>query len=166
MALPNPPSLTATIPYTKFSTSVYLWLPTIATQGAPTLAEFNAGKNLTSELMAVSGFDTQVAEIQLLKAGTSFAGNLPGRETPNASTLTFALSTAGPTVDVRSVLTQNALGFVVICNEGIVTSGYCDIWPSRIGAVSVTQDLEKDAEAVVSFSIYRTPSRNVAIPTA
>lgn len=166
MALPNPPSLTATVPYSKFSTSVYLWVPTIATQGAPTLAEFNAGKNLTSELKVVSGFDTAVAEIQILKAGTSFGGNIPGRETPNASSLTFSLSTAGPTVDVRSVLVQNALGFVVICNEGIVTGGYCDIWPSRIGAVSVSQDLEKDAEAVVSFSIYRTPSRNIAIPTA
>jgi hypothetical protein len=166
MALPNPSSLTATVPYTKFSTSVYLWVPSIASQSSPTLAEFNAGKNLTPELEAVNGFDTQVAEVQILKAGTSFAGSLPGRETPNASTLTFTLSTAGPTVDVRSVLTQNALGFVVICNEGIVTGGYCDIWPTRIGAVSVSQDLEKEATAVVSFSIYRTPSRNVAIPTA
>lgn len=166
MALPNPPVLTQTVPYTKFSTTRYLWVPTIATQGSPTLAEFNAGKDLTPEITSVAGFDTQVAELALQKAGTSFAGNLPGRETPNASSITFTLSTAGPTVDVRSVLTQNAIGFVVVCNEGIVTSGYCDIWPSRIGAVSVTQDLEAIAMAVVSFSIYRTPSRYVAIPTA
>ena len=166
MALPNPPSLTATVPYTVFSTRAYLWVPTIATQSAPTLAEFNAGKNLTSEITAVSGFDTQVNEIQLPKAGTPFEGSLPGRETPNASTITFALSSAGPSVDVRSVLTQNAVGFVVVCNEGLVTGASCDIWPVRIGAVSVTQNLEAIADAVVSFSIYRAPSRYVAIPTA
>jgi hypothetical protein len=166
MTLPTPTALTATIPYTKFSTSTYLWVPTIATQATPSLAEFNAGKNLTPEISAVSGFDTQVADLQLPKAGTNFEGSLPGRETPNASSITFALSTAGPTVDVRSVLTQNAVGFVVICNEGLVASGYCDIWPARIGAVSVTQDLEAVAMAVVSFSIYRTPSRYVLIPTA
>lgn len=166
MALPNPPVLAVTTPYTKFNTTRYLWVPTIANQSAPLLAEFNAGKDLTTEITAVAGFDTQVNEIANPKAGTNFEGNMPGRETPTASTITFQLSTGGPTVDVRSVLTQNAIGFIVICNEGIVTAGYCDIWPTRIGAVSVTQNLEAIAEAVVSFSIYRAPSRYVAIPTA
>lgn len=166
MALPTPSALTQTVPYTVFSTRVFLWVPTIATQASPTLAEFNAGKNLTTELTAISGFDTQVSEIQLPKAGTSFEGSLPGRETPNQSSMTFALSTAGPSVDVRSVLTQNLVGFIVTCNEGLVTGAACDIWPVRVGAVSVTQNLEAIADAVVSFSIYRAPSRYVAIPTA
>lgn len=166
MALPNPPVITATTQYTKFNTTRYIWLPTVADIHAPTLAEFNAGTDLTPEITAISGFDTQVNEIANPKAGTNYTGNLPGRETPNATTITFALSTAGPTVDVRSVLVQNASGVMAICNEGIVASGYSDNWPSRVAAVSVQQDLEGIAIAVVSFSLYKTPARYVAIPTA
>lgn len=166
MALPTPPALTATIPYTKFTTSTYLWVPTIASLSAPTLAEFNAGKNLTPEITAVSGFTTSTAAIDNPKAGTSFTGSLPGRKTAAGSMLTFELSTGGPTVDVRSVLTEGTTGFVVICNEGIVTSGYCDIFPVRIGSVAVHQDLEAIATADVEFYIYKTPQVAVAIPTA
>lgn len=166
MALPNPSSLTATVPYTKFSTTTYLWVPTIASQAAPTLAEFNAGKNLTPEITAVAGFQKSTASLDLPKAGTTFTGNLPGRQTASDSSLTFTLSTAGPTVDVRSVLTEGLSGFIVICNEGIVASGYCDIWPVRIGTVKVMQDIEAIAMAEVDMYTPKTPSINVAIPTA
>lgn len=166
MALPNPTSLVATIPYTKFTTTVTAWVPTIATQSAPTLAEINAGKNLTPEITAISGFDLAVADLANPKAGSNFTGNLPGRVTPNASTIQFELSTAGPSVDVRSVLTDSLLGFLVFFNEGIVTGGSCDVWPVRVGTVSVPQDIEAIAMCVVDFHTYRAPSKYVAIPTA
>lgn len=166
MALPSPTALTATVPYTKFTTSAYLWVPTIAALATPTLAEVNAGKNLTTELTAVSGFTTSTASIELAHAGTSFTGSLPGRKTAADSSLTFTLSTAGPTADVRSVITEGLVGYIVICNEGIVTSAYCDIFPVRVGSVAVTQDLEAIAMAEISFYIYKTPQVAVAIPTA
>jgi hypothetical protein len=166
MALPSPTALVATVPYTKFTTTAHIWVPTIASMAAPTLAEFNAGKLLTPEITAVTGFDTQVAELSNPKAGTSFAGTLPGRETPNASSIEFELSTAGPTVDARSVFSKNQLGYVVICNEGIVTGGYCDIFPVRVGAPAIPQDLEQIAKIMVDFHIYKTPQLYVAIPTA
>jgi hypothetical protein len=166
MALPSPTALVATVPYTKFTTTAHIWVPTIASMAAPTLAEFNAGKLLTPEITMISGFDTQVAELANPKAGTSFAGTLPGRETPQASTIEFELSTAGPTVDARSVFSINQLGYVVFCNEGIVTGGFCDIWPVRVGSPSIPQDLEQIAKLVVDFHPYKAPQRYVAIPTA
>jgi hypothetical protein len=166
MALPAPPVLTATVPYTKFSTTKYLYVPTIAVQAAPTLAEINAGKDVTLQLTAVAGFDTTTASLDLPRGGTTFTGNLPGRKTANDSSMTFILSTAGPTVDVRSVILEAALAFVVICNEGIVTGGFMDVWPVRVGSVSTLQDLEAIAMAHAQFYVYQDASKAVAIPTA
>lgn len=165
MALPAAPALTATVPYTKFTTSVYYWVPTIAVQAAPTLAELNAGKDLTKQLNALSGFDTTTADIALPLAGTSFTGSLPGRKTANASSMTFVLSQTGPASDVRSVILEQAVGNIVIFNEGVVTGGVMDIFPVRVGSVSTTQDLEAIAMAVAQFYIYRDASKAVAIPT-
>jgi hypothetical protein len=166
MPLPTVPVLTATVPYTKFSTTRYLWVPTISSQAAPTKAEFEAGKDLTPEVSSVSGFSTTTASIEKPVAGTTFTGSLPGRKTAEDSSITFIISTAGPSVDVRSVITEGSLGFIVICNEGIVTSMLCDIWPVRVGSVSTPQDIEAIAMVTAQFYIYRDASKAVAIPTA
>lgn len=166
MTLPTPTALAATVPYTKFSTTKYLWVPTIATQATPSLAEISAGKDLTLQITAVSGFDTTTASLDIQRAGTTFTGNLPGRKTANASSLTFLLSTAGPAVDVRSVITESALGYIVICNEGLTVGAAMDIWPVRVGSVSTTQDIEAVAMCVIQFYVYQDASKAVTVPSA
>lgn len=169
MALPSAPKLTPTgAVYAAFSKEIIYIVPTIANPAAPTLAEFNAGKDVSLQVQSISGFSTQVNALDVARMGTNFTGNIGGRETANASQLMFYASDAGPTDDVRSqaALLQNAKGFVVIFNEGVVTGGSCDIWPYRVGAVSVAQDIEAVKIITVDFNIYSAPSRNIAIPTA
>jgi len=169
MALPSAPKLTPTgAVYSAFSKEVIYIVPTIANPAAPTLAEFNAGKDVSLQVQAVNGFATAVASLDVPRLGTNFTGNIGGRETADASSIVFYASDAGPTDDVRSQasLLQNAKGFVVIFNEGVVTSGSCDIWPYRVGSVSVAQDVEAVKLITVNFNIYTAPSRNIAIPTA
>lgn len=165
MALPAPTALVQTVTYTKFSTTRYCWVPTIAIQSAPTLAELNAGKDLTLQIEAVAGFSTTTASIDVPRAGTTFTGNMPGRKTAAGSSLTFYLSQTGPTVDVRSLITEGLTGFVVIFNEGIVTGGGMDVWPVRVGSVQVMQDIEAVASALIEFYVPAQPSTNLAVPT-
>lgn len=169
MALPNPPALTQTGPvYVGFATKQYVVVPTISNQAAPTLAEVNAGKNVSFQTASVTGFDTSVASLDVPRLGTNFTSNMPGRETANASSMTFYLSQTGPSDDVRSVaqLLQNATGYLLIFNEGIVTGGMMDVWPYRVGAVSISQDPEVVAVATVDFNIWKPPTKYVTVPTA
>lgn len=166
MALPTPTVLPTTVPYTKFNTTRYLLIPTIAVLSAPTLSEISAGKDITPQLTAVSGFTTSTASLDLTLAGNGFTGNLPGRKSAAESSMTFVLSSQGPASDIRSIILEGAVTNVAICNEGLVTSASMDIWPVRVGSVSTEQDLEAIAMAVAQFYTYALPAKAVAIPTA
>jgi len=169
MALPAAPVLALSgNPYALFSKEVVYIVPTIATQATPTLAELNAGKDVTKHITAISGFEFSVASIDVPRAGTNFTGNVPGRQSASDSSITFINSDGGPSVDARGLATLalNATGYVVFFNEGVVTGGACDVWPFRVSSVSPSRDLEALGTTVIAFSIPNTPSLSVTIPTA
>lgn len=166
MAFPTPTVLVGTAAYFKGTTTHILWVPTIATQATPSAAEITAGKDLTAQVMAVSGFMPSTTFIDLPLAGGGFTGNVPGRAAPGDSSIQFELSSTGSTGDIRGTLTQNLRGFILFANEGFTTGNNIDIWPVQVGFYAPEQDLEQVANATVPFGVYRVPSLNVAIPTA
>src|SRR4051812_47307158 len=107
MALPAATPLAPGTPYTVFDNRVYYLVPTIANLAAPTLAEFNAGSDITGCIAAVAGFATTTGSIDVPRAGTKFTGNLPGRQTAADSSITYYLDKAG--VDVRASQVEGAL---------------------------------------------------------
>jgi hypothetical protein len=169
MALPNPPKLAPVgFPYWTNTKLVVLVLPTLANPATPTLAEFNAGKDVSFQLKGISGFSTSLANIDVPRVGVSFTGNIGGRGTADASMMEFYLSDKGPSDDTRSLATlqQGATGLVALCHEGIVTAATADIWPFRIGSAPVGFDLEGMKTQTVNFNIPSPPNRYIAIPTA
>lgn len=164
MALPSAPPLAPGTPYTVFDNRVYYIVPTIAVRTAPTLAELNAGSDVTGCIGAVSGFATSTASLDVPRAGTGFTGNLPGRKTATDSSITYYLDTAG--VDVRASQTEGLVTNVVIFTEGVKTGGHLSVFPVRLGSVSVQEDLEAVAMAEISYFIYASPAQFIAIPTS
>lgn len=163
MALPSPSALTATSRYIPAGTRRYTWVPTISNKAAPTSAELSAGTDLTAEVMAVNGFQVSSAQVDAPDAGSRFTAKIPGRITADDSSLTIYV-TSTTAADVRSLLTRDLAGYVVIYAEGIVTSKQCDIFPVRITGVPKMQDIEAAAAVEVQFAITSIPAENVTIP--
>jgi hypothetical protein len=69
------------------------------------------------------------------------------------------------TSDVRTLLTRDLTGFVVIYPEGIGASKTCDIFPVKVIGVPKSQDIEGNATVEVQFVVTSTPVENLAIPT-
>jgi hypothetical protein len=166
MALPAPSTLTATTRYFVAGTRRYTWVPTIAAKATPTSAELGAGTDLTGEVVAgsVNGFNTSSDQLDVPDAGGRFTGKIPARITSDDSAMTFYASTNG--TDVRSLLTQDLNGYVVIYPEGIVASGKCHVFPVRVASQSDEQDTEDSGKITVNFAVTSAPVRNITIPTA
>lgn len=165
MALPDPSPLSATSRYILAGTRTYTWVPTIANKAAPTSAELSAGTDLTAEVASVSGFMVQSATVDAPDAGSRFTPKTPGRITADDSSLTIYLNEAG-TTDVRTLLSRDQAGFVVIYPEGIDTGKTCDIFPVKVTGMPKSQDIEANATVEVQFVVTSIPEENVAIPTS
>jgi hypothetical protein len=166
MALPAPTPLTPTVRYMVAGVRSFSWVPTIAVKTAPTLAELSAGTDLTGQVASMAGFDVSTNMLSAPDAGSRFEAQVPGRIQSSASTINFYASKTAGGVDVRSLLTQDLLGFVVIYDEGIVTSGKCRVFPVQIASVTPVPDLEAVAQIVVTFAITSQPAVGVTIPSA
>lgn len=164
MALPAPTALSATSRYALFDTRKYTWVPTIASQSAPTVSELSAGTDLSGEIQSVAGFTVSTNMIDVPDAGSDYTSQIPGRTTTDASSLTFYADLTAD--DVRTLFTRDLAGYVVIYPEGIVTGGTMDVWPVRVTSVSKSNDIEAAGQIVVSFSVTRKPTVDVSIPTA
>jgi hypothetical protein len=164
MALPSPSTITPTSRYILAGTRRYTWVPTISNKNAPTSAELTAGTDLTFEVASVSGFATTSATVDAPDTGSRFVSKTAGRITADNSSLTVYLNSTG-TSDVRTLLTRDLTGFVVIYPEGIGASKTCDIFPVKVIGVPKSQDIEGNATVEVQFVVTSTPVENLAIPT-
>lgn len=166
MALPAPTPLTATVRYMVAGVRSVSWVPTIASKAAPVLAELSAGTDLTGQIASMVGFDVSTNMLTAQDMGTRFNPQVPGRTQSSDSSINFyATKTAGG-ADVRTLLTQDLLGFVVIYDEGIVTTGKCRVFPVQVASVTPVPDIEAVAQIVVSFAITSAPAVGITIPSA
>lgn len=95
-------------------TRVY-YVPTIANNAAPTVAELNAGTNLTSTLTAagLEGFEASPGEVDNTALSSTFDTRLPGVSSFSGTRLILKKQAAGDTV--FTLLTAfNTAGYIVI----------------------------------------------------
>lgn len=157
-----PTPLNPTNRYVPEGTRKIYWVPTIATQSAPTRAELNAGIDLTAEIAEMSGFTTSSDQAEVPDLGSRFTGKIPGRITADDSSIRFYLSQNSN--DVRTVLPRDTAGFVACLWEGDVAGQKMDIFPVKVSAQAKQTSTDDPASVEIQFSITRIPSENVAIP--
>jgi hypothetical protein len=95
-------------------TRVY-YVPTIANNAAPTVAELNAGTNITSTLTAagIEGFEASPGEVDNTALSSTFDTKLPGVSSYSGTRLILKKQASGDTV-YTLLTTFNTAGYIVI----------------------------------------------------
>lgn len=156
------PAMTPTVRYFRPGTTVILWVPTIADKTAVTRLEIDAGTDLSAEVFQINGFQVMTAAVETPDYGSRFTSSISGAITaPDSSLVTYADITS---VDIRTVVQRDDNGFVVIMDEGDVSTLLMDVFPVRVGSVGKLRAREDPGRHQTDFFITSEPSENQAIP--
>lgn len=158
------PAITASVRYTSRGTTKVYWVPAIASYASPTRSELNAGTDLTPQLMDSSGWAVSSEQIDTPDAANRFTSKIPGAITADDSSLTMYASKNG--VDARSLMPQDATGYIVLLLGGDTTGNKMDVWPVTVASVAKQISLQgSDADTLlISYSPTSVPAQNVTIP--
>lgn len=138
-----------------------LYCPSIANPATPTFAELDAGTDLGRDLADWTGWTVATAMIDTPDIKTRFVGQLPGRITAEASSITFYQDRMQ--VDLREVLPRDTAGFIVIADGGLA-SEVGDVFPVLVSATPKVRSMEDAAKLRVDFAITSEPAENVTLP--
>lgn len=121
-------------------TRVY-WVTTIASQAAPTVAELNAGIDLTSTLTSdgLSGFQPDTADVDTSSLASTFTSNVNGRA--SFSNTKLRLKRQSGTDTIFTTLVRDTAGFVVIRRSVTQATAWastqpCEVYPALVGEVA------------------------------
>lgn len=156
--------LAATARYIPVSVRHWYWVPTIANVGSPSRAELNAGTDLTGQIPqdGVNGFTVKSNLVDAGDMSSRFVSKISGLIQADDSTITLYMSSTSS--DVRTLLTQDLVGFVVILHEGDITGRKMDVFPSTVSSVSKENAGANPATLTVTFAITATPQVNLTVP--
>jgi hypothetical protein len=157
-----PTPLTPTTRYFPPGTRKVYWMTTTASYLAPTRGELNAGTDLSAEVAAMAGWAINSATADTPDMGSRFTSQIPARLDANGSQITFYLSQNSS--DVRTLLTRDTNGFIVVLWEGDVTGQKMDVFPCRVMTDANETNTETPGQTTVMFSVTKLPAINVAIP--
>lgn len=161
--------LSATTRYFPVGTTQFYFVASIANKAAPTRSELNAGTDLTSEIdtTAITGWTTTTNPVEAPDLKSRFTSQVTGMITADASSLGFYLDE--DSVDVRSVLPRDTVGFIVRFTEGdddgISGTKTMDVFPVKVSSASKASDTSKPGTIVVSFVITSEPAENILVPS-
>jgi hypothetical protein len=137
------------------------WIPVVAGTD-PTRAEITAGTDLTPELDDWSGWSYSTTFIETKDAASRIGPKLAGRISLDDSSMTFNGSKDGE--DVRTVLTLDDSGFVLICDGGDVATYPAELFPATVGSIVPVRSLDSAPFKVrVDFGVTNIP-RTVTLP--
>jgi hypothetical protein len=153
--------------YNPKGRSRWYFVASLATPGNPSAAAVVAGTGLHTTLKALSGFTSEVEDLDNSDMSSTWGKTLPGGETPAASSMT--LYAGDETADVeevtRAALGQGLAGYIVSSRYGapVASTGKGDVYPVRIKASNQDPLAENAVQTfTVGFSIYDPPSKNVS----
>jgi hypothetical protein len=154
--------ITASSRYIPPGTTQYYWVPTIAVKTAPTRSELNAGTDLTGEVSDVAGFSVASDQVDTPDLKSRFVSKIPGRT--NAADSSIGMYASSNSVDARTLMPQDAVGFIVVLGEGDTTGLKMDVFPVKVASAVKERAMEDPAKLTFSFSITSVPAVNVTIP--
>lgn len=164
--------LSPTSRYIPAGTREVLFVPVggIANINAPTRAELEAGTNLTDQVADYDGWALSSDFVDTPDLGHRYVSQIPGQIKAPSSSLTLYADVESD--DVRTLLPQDTLGFIVIFGEGDgpanggVGGTLMDVWPIQVGSEAADGKIADPGQRVVSFASTAPPALNVAIPAA
>lgn len=158
------PAISAATRYTSRGTARYYWIVTIANYLSPSRAELNAGTDLSTQVMDLSGFGLESDQIDTPDVASRFTKKIPGPINAEDSTITMYQSVTG--TDARQLMPQDTAGYIVVFPGGDVATRKMHVWPVRVASVKYQYSAngsDPDTQ-VFTFSPTDVPAENVAIP--
>ena len=164
--------MTTTIPTAVPTDENYLvqWVPTIAGAAGPTVAEFNAGVDITFYFTPDGwkpGGDQATVKDERLASSQSF--EQPGKET-NSLEVVYVTNPLVPAENVAAVtLAKGTSGYIVVRkavahDTAIATTHKVDVWPVKAG---VQRDVAPEANGVFKIAqklfVTNLVRRNVSV---
>lgn len=151
------------------------FVPTIANVAAPTVAEINAGTNLTAFLRQ-DGLKRSVSGNTIDTADASSLFNTTGLGTRDASfSVQFYRDTVGGSDTAWTVLPDGTLGYFVVAPHGFTGAGVgtakaplatdrCEVWPMGVTSRAPDDEGKDKAETfTVNAAITVTPNLSAVV---
>jgi hypothetical protein len=141
------------------------FVPTLASQSAPSIAAIEAGTDLTGRIAAISGFTFSATKVDTPTLDTLFDLSIAGTYAAEDSELTvYDINDASDAVKT-ALATVNTNGFIVFAPYGLTTTKKCEVWPVNVGSYSTTKTVENEA-AKSMISVFITAAPNLAATLA
>lgn len=146
----------------------WVFAPAVASIAAPSRAEITAGTILTvpgttSQLVAFSGFATDIADADTSDMSSIQDTAIPGTIPVATPTLTFKDDDASTTI--RAALAEGTAGFIIRMPYGDVPTKRCTVFPVRVGSINDGEELGNEAaKFMVRFSQTAAASKVAVIP--
>lgn len=151
-----------------------IFVATIANKAAPTVAELNAGTQLSKAVATINGFETALNRINQGVMAYSEELQIDGPQTFADASIVFIEddgtgsdgdSTAR--VAARTSQAEGATGHIVLSptKTGTLTAAdKCEVWPVKIGAVNRSWSLDNEPARYTSqYAITGTPSKAAVV---
>ncbi len=133
---------------------------------APTVAEIDAGTELSGVIRSFGGFDFKTNRVPTPKANSRYVSQINGTQVSSESNLTIYLdSTANP---LRTTLAQDVEGFIVFADHkpsgDLVADDLVDVFPVSVSGRPKRRVLGDDAaDWMAQFSITAPPAEDIAV---
>lgn len=133
------------------------WVPTVASQTAPTVANLTAGTALEGVLTAdgLVGFQPDTAEVDTTVLSSTYNTNLPGRASYSGTMLRLQKTSATSDTLYDTTLVRGATGYIVI-RRGITAStawtanDKVEVYPVTCGE---TRNLDPEPNSVQRYEV-------------
>lgn len=163
-------TLQATVRYLPPGIRQVYKVPTFADPSNPTLAELDAGTDITDEIVdgGITGFSYTPSQVDAGDVGSKLTKQVKGRTALDAPSLNLYLSEdydGTTTKDARDLWADDEAGFVVIFPEGNHPGLTMNTYAVTTLSTVVDPDTTKVANCTVSFVQTGLPVLNKPIPT-
>lgn len=129
----------------------------------PTLAELNAGTDVSNEINSITGFTVTTSDLPAPNLAQRFVPVYPGSITADQSQIVFYGDADG--ADVRSLFAQDAETNLVFLDDGFATGSAMDAYKVRVSAVTKPKSLTELATLAISYSILAY-NENQTVPAS
>jgi hypothetical protein len=151
-------------PFFRRGTSKIWFLPAVADISAPTVAEVNAGTDLSPFVNGISGFQYSNERIDAPNLASSFTPQIDGPDTVSDSSI-VCNDDSGGTTTARTTLPKGTTGYLFLMPYGRVPTKRGEVWPAKSTGVNDEWSLGNDpARFEIGFAITAVPDQDVTIP--
>lgn len=157
----------------RLVTKIYILTGAVAAMSppSPTRSELDATTTIdvTKAVCDMAGWTVTANNIQTPALGSGFTSTIPGKQTAEASSLTFYADKAGTGAnDIRTHLEILDTAVVVFCDGGDVAAQLGRAYPIQVSSVSVVPggvDAEAANKVTVAMEVIDAPNLMYVIPS-